>query len=247
MSGVAELYDLSDPESRERGLAAAVSSCRKGRLVVLPTDTVYGIGADAFDADAVRRLLEAKGRGREMPPPVLVSTPTTLDALTTEVPAWVKGLVAECWPGPLTVVCREQPSLRWDLGETMGTVAVRMPDDEGALDLLGRTGPLAVSSANLTGRPAASTAQEAEEMLGDAVAVILDGGPRGEQPGDRLASTILDCTTETPRVLREGALALAELRRLLEGLGASTEELGDPDGDPGSEAGSDPHRDAGEA
>ena len=231
MSDVPELFDLSDPEARESGLAAAVAAVRRGRLVVLPTDTVYGLGADAFDPDAVRRLLEAKGRGREMPPPVLVSTPTTLDALTTEVPGWVAGLLETGWPGPLTVVCRQQPSLRWDLGETMGTVAVRMPDDEGALDLLGRTGPLAVSSANLTGRPAATTAAEAAEMLGEAVEVVLDGGvSRGQ-----VASTILDCTTETPRVLRRGALDPAELRGLLEGLGADVSELGEEPGEPGEE------------
>lgn len=225
MSGAPELFDLSDPETREAGLSAAVNACRRGRLVVLPTDTVYGVGADAFDPEAVQRLLDAKGRGREMPPPVLVSTPTTLDALTTEVPSWVKGLVARCWPGPLTVVCRQQPSLRWDLGETRGTVAVRMPDDDGALDLLGRTGPLAVSSANLTGRPAAQTAEEALEMLGQSVAVVLDGGPSRGQ----VASTIVDATTETPKVLREGGLSLAELREVLEELGASTAELGGPE------------------
>lgn len=221
MSGQPDVYDLADPESREAGLAAAVAACRRGQLVVLPTDTVYGIGADAFDAQAVQALLDAKGRGREMPPPVLISTPTTLAALTTDVPGWTSDLVARLWPGALTVVCRQQPSLRWDLGETLGTVAVRMPDDDGALDLLGRTGPLAVSSANLTGRPAALTAQEALEMLGESVEVVLDGGPSRGQA----ASTILDCTTASPKLLREGALPVTELRALLEELGADTSEL----------------------
>ena len=144
---------------------------------MLPTDTVYGVGVDAFDADGVQRLLDAKGRGRDMPPPVLISATTTLEALATELPGWARGLVEHYWPGPLTLVCRQQPSLRWDLGETRGTVAVRMPDDDGALDLLGRTGPLAVSSANVTGQPAATDADEAERMLGEAVEVVLDGGP----------------------------------------------------------------------
>ena len=130
---------------------------QRGELVVLPTDTVYGIGADAFDPDAVRRLLAAKGRGRDMPPPVLVSAPTTLDALAVGVPSYARALIDELWPGPLTLVCRQQPSLQWDLGDTRGTVAVRMPDHAVALELLARTGPLAVSSANRTGLPAATT------------------------------------------------------------------------------------------
>ena len=216
-------YDLADPESRELGLAAAVAAVRRGQLVVLPTDTVYGIGADAFDAGAVQRLLDAKGRGRDMPPPVLVSANTTLDALATDLPGWVPELIEKYWPGPLTIVCRQQPSLRWDLGETRGTVAVRMPDDPAALDLLGRTGPLAVSSANVTGEPAATDADAAERMLGTSVQVILDGGP---SPGSA-ASTIVDCTGTRPRILREGAISAEELDPVLRGLGTELEV--DPD------------------
>ncbi len=213
-------FDLADDESREAGLAAAVTAVRRGQLVVLPTDTVYGVGVDAFDAQGVQRLLEAKGRGRDMPPPVLISAGTTLEALTTDVPPWVDGLVEQFWPGALTLVCRQQPSLRWDLGETRGTVAVRMPADAAALELLGRTGPLAVSSANLTGRPAAITADEAEEMLGAAVEVVLDAGPRSGSA----ASTIVDCTGERPRILREGPVSAAELQSVLEDLGAELED-----------------------
>ena len=216
-------YDLSEPESREAGLAAAVTAVRRGQLVVLPTDTVYGVGVDAFDAAGVQRLLDAKGRGREMPPPVLISTSTTLEALATGLPTWATALVEHYWPGPLTIVCRQQPSLRWDLGETRGTVAVRMPHDLGALDLLGRTGPLAVSSANLTGEPAATDADEAERMLGELVEVILDGGPSGGSA----PSTIVDCTGERPRILREGAITEAELRTVLEGLGTELEDASD--------------------
>ena len=217
-------YDLADPRAREAGLAAAVTAVRRGQLVVLPTDTVYGVGVDAFDSDGVQRLLDAKGRGRDMPPPVLISTDTTLEALATELPGWASGLVAEYWPGPLTIVCRQQPSLRWDLGETRGTVAIRMPDHEAALDLLGRTGPLAVSSANNTGHPAATTAEEAEEMLGWGVEVILDGGTSNGS----VASTIVDCTGTRPRVLREGAISVAELTKVLEGLGTELETDPDP-------------------
>ena len=164
-------------EAREEALAAASMAVQRGELVVLPTDTVYGIGADAFDAEAVQSLLDAKGRGREMPPPVLISSATTLDALATGVTDYARRLVDRFWPGPLTLVCNQQPSLQWDLGDTRGTVAVRMPDHRLALDLLERTGPMAVSSANLTGHPAAVDADMAEEMLADHVAVIIDDGP----------------------------------------------------------------------
>jgi L-threonylcarbamoyladenylate synthase len=218
-------YDLSDPEQREEGVAAAGRAVQRGRLVVLPTDTVYGIGADAFNAEAVQRLLDAKGRGRHMPPPVLVSARTTLDALAVGVPDWARTLVDTLWPGPLTLVVRQQPSLQWDLGETRGTVAVRMPDHEVALELLARTGPLAVSSANRTGLPAATDADSAEAMLGELVRVVLDGG---STPGP-VPSTIVDCTGEQPRVLREGALGNDRLDELLSehGLKVAT----DPDQD----------------
>ncbi len=219
MTPVATRFDLSDPESREAGVAAAVTAVRRGLLIVLPTDTVYGVGVDAFDAEGVQRLLDAKGRGRDMPPPVLISSATTLEALATEVPGWAQGLVEKYWPGPLTIVCRQQPSLRWDLGETRGTVAVRMPQHEAALDLLGRTGPLAVSSANLSGEPAATDADGAERMLGGSVEVILDDGP---SPGSA-ASTIVDCTGVRPRLLRVGAITAAELEPVLDGLGTGLE------------------------
>jgi tRNA threonylcarbamoyl adenosine modification protein (Sua5/YciO/YrdC/YwlC family) len=212
-------YDLSDPASREKGLAAAVAAVRRGLLVVLPTDTVYGVGVDAFDADGVQRLLDAKGRGRDMPPPVLISATTTLEALATDLPGWAHALTEQYWPGPLTIVCRQQPSLRWDLGETRGTVAVRMPKDQAALDLLGRTGPLAVSSANVTGEPAATDADEAERMLGESIEVILDDGPRSGSA----ASTIVDCTGTRPRILREGVVSRVELEAVLEGLGTELE------------------------
>lgn len=205
-------FDVREPgDLRETGLSSAAVAIRAGELVVLPTDTVYGVGADAFDPAAVQRLLDAKGRGRDMPPPVLVAAPATLDALTTRLPDYARELVQHYWPGPLTIVGHQQPSLQWDLGETRGTVAVRMPDDPVALELLARTGPLAVSSANTTGQPAATDADEAARMLGERVTVVLDGGPtRGETP-----STIVDVTTDRPRVLRAGALAVAELAAVL--------------------------------
>ncbi len=212
MCGVAasmsEVFSCSDEEERHRGLDAAEAVLRSGELVVMPTDTVYGVAADAFEPAAVRRLLRAKGRGADMPPPVLVAAVTTLDALATKLPTFAREMAEELWPGPLTLVCRQQPSLTWDLGDNRGTVAVRMPDSELVLELIQLTGPLAVSSANRTGMPAASSVAEAREMLGDAVSVYLDGGAL---PG-ALPSTILDVTGVVPRVLREGALDLARLR-----------------------------------
>jgi L-threonylcarbamoyladenylate synthase len=202
-------------EEREAAVEAASLAVQRGELVVLPTDTVYGLAADAFDKDAVQDLLDSKGRGRDMPPPVLVSAPTTLDALAVKVPTWARTLVEEFWPGALTLVCHAHTSLQWDLGDTRGTVAVRMPDHPVALEVLERTGPLAVSSANLTGHPAATDADQAEEMLGEDVAVIVDGGtsPGGE------ASTIVDATTTPGRVLRVGAISVARLNEVLEPLG----------------------------
>ena len=150
--------------------------------MVLPTDTVYGLAADAFDKDSVQELLDAKGRGRDMPPPVLVSAATTLDALAVRVPTWARALVEEFWPGALTLVCHAHASLQWDLGDTRGTVAVRMPDHPVALEILERTGPLAVSSANLTGRPAAT---EADRGRGDAGRGRRGGGGRRYVAGRR--------------------------------------------------------------
>jgi len=212
---VSTRYPTGTDEEREAAVEAASVAIQRGDLVVLPTDTVYGLAADAFDKDAVQELLDAKGRGRNMPPPVLISAPTTLDALAVKVPPWARALVEEFWPGALTLVCHAHTSLQWDLGDTRSTVAVRMPDHPLALEVLERTGPLAVSSANLTGQPAATDADQAEEMLGDDVEVIIDGGtsPGGE------ASTIVDATTTPGRLLREGAISRARLDEVLEPLG----------------------------
>ena len=210
-------YATTTDDERDIALNAASLAVQRGQVIVIPTDTVYGVAADAFDADAVAALLAVKGRGREMPPPVLVSTATTLDALAVDVPDYARALIKEFWPGPLTVVCKQQASLRWDLGDSRGTVAVRMPDHEIALELLERTGPLAVSSANKTGLVPATDADVAEEMLGEYVALVVDGGPT---PGSE-ASTIVDVTTTPGRVLRRGALSLDELNAVLEPLGAT--------------------------
>jgi L-threonylcarbamoyladenylate synthase len=203
-------YDCADPDQRIEGLAAATAAVLRGELVVLPTDTVYGIGTDAFSPSAVRRLLESKGRGRDMPPPVLVGTVRAASALVEDLGPYGQVLIDEFWPGGLTIVCRAARSLVWDLGETRGTVAIRMPEDQVALDLLQETGPMAVSSANLSGSPSACTAAEAREQLGDAVAVYLDGGPAI----GGVASTIVDLTGNQPRLLRPGAVSIGRLREV---------------------------------
>ena len=195
----------------------------KGELIVLPTDTVYGVAADAFSPAAVARLLAAKGRGRQSPPPVLIPGIPTLDALAEAVPDEVRALVAAFWPGGLTVILPARSSLNWDLGETAGTVALRMPSNRVALEILSETGPLAVSSANLTGEPAAMTIEEAERMLGDSVSVYLDDGESGtDYPHAEAAtgSTIVDATglllpEGKLRIVRSGVISDEAIREIV--------------------------------
>ena len=217
------VFDTAVPAELLAGMRLARGAIGTGELVVIPTDTVYGVAADAFSPAAVARLLQAKGRDRTAPPPVLVPGIATLDALTEFVPDEVRALVAEFWPGGLTVILRARPTLDWDLGETRGTVALRMPSDTIALELLSETGPLAVSSANRTGEPAATTIAEAEAMLGDAVAVYLDGGVVGSAypaADPRSGSTIVDATAlEHPegklRIVRHGVIPDSEIVRIV--------------------------------
>ncbi|GII91262.1 L-threonylcarbamoyladenylate synthase [Sinosporangium siamense] len=212
-------YDCTDDKQRAAALTDAVAVLQKGELVVLPTDTVYGLGADAFSRTGVNALLEAKGRGRDMPVPVLVGTTLAATALVDGLGLYGQDLIDEFWPGPLTLVCRVNRSLSWDLGETKGTVALRMPDDPIAIELLKETGPLAVSSANRTGAPAPVSVAEAEAQLGESVAVYLDGGVRDVNT----PSTILDLTTAVPRVLRRGVISVQKLRGIV-GYVATDEE-----------------------
>jgi L-threonylcarbamoyladenylate synthase len=203
-------FDCADESQRTDGIAAAVTAVLNGELVVLPTDTVYGLGADAFSPAAVTRLLAAKGRSRDMPPPVLVGTVRAATALIEDLGPDGQRLIDEFWPGGLTIVCRATRSLSWDLGDTKGTVAIRMPEDSVALDLLRETGPMAVSSANRTGVPAATTAALARDQLGDAVSVYLDNGT----VAGGVASTIVDLTGSQPRLLRRGAISVGRLREV---------------------------------
>ncbi|WP_431792640.1 L-threonylcarbamoyladenylate synthase [Microbacterium paraoxydans] len=215
------IFDCSDEAQLLAGMRNARQAIGRGDLIVIPTDTVYGVAADAFSPPAVQRLLDAKGRGRNQPPPVLVGTKETLTALAEAVPEPVQRLVEAFWPGGLTIVLPAQPSLVWDLGETQGTVAVRMPEGRVVLELLAETGPLAVSSANLTGKAAAISALDAEKMLGDSVAVYLDDG----MSRNGVASTIIDATSlvrrgpdaeeGVVRILRDGVVTREQLREVL--------------------------------
>lgn len=217
------IYDCSLDTDLLTGMRLAKVSLGRNELVVMPTDTVYGIGCDAFSPKGVQALLSAKGRGPQSPPPVLIANINTLQALAETVPDVAMRLAETFWPGALTMILRAQPSLNWELGETRGTVALRMPDHKIALALLEEVGPMAVSSANLTGEPAATTCQQAEAYLGSSVQVYLDGGtsPKGE------ASTILDLTDIADsyvdgklttvgkvRIVRAGALSADKIRTI---------------------------------
>jgi L-threonylcarbamoyladenylate synthase len=208
---VSVVYDCGRPQDREDGLAAAASAVRAGRLVVLPTDTVYGIGADAFSSSAVRALLAAKNRGPDMPVGVLVGSWSTIDGLVLSVPRPARLLIEAFWPGDVSIVLPHAPSLAWDLGNTSGTVMLRMPLHPVAIELLREVGPMAVSSANVSGQPPASTAEAARDQLGESVSIYLDGGPSG----DPVPSTIVDLSGEEPVVLREGAVATAAIAEAL--------------------------------
>ena len=206
------VFDCSDPGERSTGIRSAVGAAKGGRLVVLPTDTLYGIGCDAFDSDAVAALLAAKGRGRDMPVPVLVGSWHTIDGLVLSVSPAARDLVQAFWPGGLSLVVQQAPSLAWDLGDTDGTVMLRMPLHPVAIELLREVGPMAVSSANVSGRPPATTVDEAREQLGEEVSVYLDGGPAAHAQ----ASTIVDVSGPVPRILREGAITTAAVAEVLD-------------------------------
>ncbi|MEV6659938.1 L-threonylcarbamoyladenylate synthase [Nocardia fluminea] len=205
------VYDCAESDSRAAGITAATSALKSGRLVVMPTDTLYGLAADAFDSAAVSDLLAAKRRGRDMPVPVLVGSWHTIDGLVFSVRPQARELIRAFWPGALSLVVQAAPSLAWDLGDTRGTVMLRMPLHPVALELLREVGPLAVSSANVSGQPPATTAAQAREQLGSLASVYLDGGPADHA----VASTIVDLTADQPRVLREGAVPVADIAEVL--------------------------------
>lgn len=206
-----QFFTISDAAAKAAGLSAAANAARAGELAVFPTDTVYGLGTDAFSALGTQRIRDAKGRGREVPIPVLISEPSLLTTLGFEVSDQVKKLCEKFWPGGLTVIVKAAPSLGWDLGEVNDTVALRVPSHEFVQELLGIVGPMAVSSANTHGRTPATTGREAYDMLGETVHVYIEGGagPAGAP------STIVDATGAVPAVVRVGAISIGEIRTVV--------------------------------
>jgi L-threonylcarbamoyladenylate synthase len=204
-------FDCADPAGRRRGLDSAVVSLQDGGLVVLPVESSYGLAADAFSVPGVAALLAVKGDPARRPPAVLVPTVRTLDGLATDVPEATRALAEAFWPGLLTLVCEAQPTLSWDLGDTRGTVSLRMPVHPLALELIERIGPTALTTAAPFGIPAPRECLGALELLGDAVDTYLDAGPAPWT----LTSTVVDGRSEVPRVVRLGGVSLQELREVV--------------------------------
>lgn len=206
-----KIYSCAEPQSRADGMAAAVRAAQSGRLVVMPTDTLYGLGCDAFDNAAVANLLATKQRGPDMPVPVLIGSWDTVKGLVATYSEQMELLVEAFWPGGLSIVVPQAPSLPWNLGDTRGTVMLRMPLHPVAIELLREVGPMAVSSANISGHQPPTTAIAAKQQLGKAVDVYLDGGETAVgQP-----STIVDLAGPQPRLLREGALPAERIGEVL--------------------------------
>ena len=195
------------PSLSASDLARAGRYVSDGRILVVPTDTVYGIGCAADNPEAVAAVLAAKGRGRQMPPPVLVASVDAIDLLCVDVPDAARTLARAFWPGGLTLILRARPDLGWDLGETGGTIGVRMPNQDALLRLLRDFGPMAVTSANLTGQPPATSVEAAIGYFGARVGAYLDGGPTQGST----ASSIVDFAHDAPRALRLGTICLDDL------------------------------------
>jgi L-threonylcarbamoyladenylate synthase len=218
------IIDSSDSRAWEEGRRIALDALRSGESIIMPTDTVYGIACDAFSPDAVTALLAHKGRGRHMPPPVLVASPDDATRLADSIPPAATALMTEFWPGGVTIILTASPDVDWDLGDTEGTLAIRMPNHPVALDLLRESGPLAVSSANLTGQHSSVTVHEAREQFGDALGVYIDAGPVGhayaDAPGNP-GSTIVDATAVASggpwRVVRHGVVPWEDLKSAVGG------------------------------
>jgi tRNA threonylcarbamoyl adenosine modification protein (Sua5/YciO/YrdC/YwlC family) len=213
------IVSFDNPDERATGLMKARDIVASGACIVMPTDTVYGIACDAFSPAAVSTLLAIKGRGRHMPPPVLIGNVGDVEKLVAQVPDGARAIMERFWPGGVTIIFEANPDVEWDLGDTSGTVAIRMPDHPVALELLSLTGPLAVSSANRTGELPALGANEALAQFGDDVPLYVDAGRVGSlytgasgNPG----STIVDATalaTGGPwKVVRHGVCAIEDLR-----------------------------------
>jgi tRNA threonylcarbamoyl adenosine modification protein (Sua5/YciO/YrdC/YwlC family) len=204
------ILDASGDPVPGAALRAAAQAVAEGLIVGIPTDTVYGLAVDPFAPGAADRLFAAKRRPRDVELPVLVATVAQALDLATAVPSCASALMERFWPGPLTVVIPRRPGLAADLGSDEATIGIRCPNHPVPLALCAAAGPLATTSANLHGDPPSHTAEAVDETFGDAVAVVLDGGPATGMP-----STVVDCTGVEPRLLREGRVAWDEIMGVL--------------------------------
>lgn len=184
----------------------ALEILKAGGLVAFPTDTVYGVGALAFDGKAVESIYTAKNRPVEKAIPVLIGDSDDLEKVGIQIPASARKLASRFWPGPLTILVPKRADLPESVSVT-STVGVRVPDHDVARALLRTVGPMAVTSANISGKQSPVTAEEVYEQLNGRVDLIIDGG---KTPGG-VPSTLVDCTAAELKVLREGPVSLEEL------------------------------------
>jgi L-threonylcarbamoyladenylate synthase len=198
------------PADRNDAIAKALEVLNRGGLVAFPTDTVYGVGARAFDAAAVESIYTAKDRPVEKAIPILIGGPEDLGKVTTNIPPIAAKLAARFWPGALTLVVPKHPSLPEVVSATP-TVGVRVPDHPVARALLHDAGPMAVTSANLSGQENPRTAGEVMRQLNGRIPLILDGG---ETPGG-VPSTVVNCLGTEPVILREGPVTLKDIQFVL--------------------------------
>jgi L-threonylcarbamoyladenylate synthase len=204
-----EILPSSSPETIRR----AYEVLQKGGLVAFPTDTVYGVGALVFDGKAVASIYVAKDRPAEKAIPVLIGDPDDLEKVAVDIPDVARRLAARFWPGPLTLLVPKRPDLPEAISAT-ATVGVRVPNHEVARRLLRAAGPMAVTSANISGAQSPVTAQVVYEQLGGRISLIVDGG---KTPGG-VASTVVDCTVSELKILREGPISGEKLHSALQNL-----------------------------
>ena len=191
-------------------LAQALQILRAGGLVAFPTDTVYGVGALVFDAAAIEKIYAAKGRSTEKAVPILLGDAADLEKVTAQVSEMALRLAGRFWPGPLTLVVPRHASIPETLSP-LPTVGVRVPDHPVARALLRAAGPMAVTSANLSGQASPCTVEEVYVQLGGRIPLILDGG---QTPGGA-PSTVVNCLGAEPQILREGSITLAQIQASL--------------------------------
>jgi len=198
------------PADNDFALAHAIDVLKNGGLVAFPTDTVYGLASMAFDVQAIERLYVVKGRNNTKAIALLIGSVSELDQVAVNVSKSAMMLADKFWPGPLTLILHRHPQLPEALAP-LPTIGVRVPNHPLALALLHRTGPLAVTSANLAGKSSANTTQEVLSQLDGRIHLILDGG---RSPGG-VPSTIVDCTTSEFKILRPGPISKTEFKSAL--------------------------------